>query len=250
MSKVQLPVDTKARTYFVDEAGTKGRAGDTFVVAAVRTSDPGGLHRAVRAVRDRERFSKEIHFKDVTKRSLPVFQEVIDVASKYASFGVYVVDKREIDPWGDSPGWEGNLWASEQLLRRILSRHEVATVLLDEISAPAGFSYSDELRSRINDGFKTMRIASSIGLQSTSCDGLQVADLVASSALYYLTQTQATGIAEYLVNGTPKAQLARHVASALTIGGFEECMNPKVRVIYADEKHLTGVASTHTAMSN
>lgn len=44
---VYLPISTEGVAYFVDEAGSKGTLGKHFVTAAVRTTDPDKLSRAI-----------------------------------------------------------------------------------------------------------------------------------------------------------------------------------------------------------
>lgn len=229
---VYLPPNTLSRTYFIDEAGTKGTLGDIFVVAAVRTPDPSALLRAAESVRSRHGFRKEFKFGDVTKNKLPVYIDLLDaVAKTSATFGVCIVDKREGDPWGDKPGWHGNLWATERLMKGMLNRREVATVLMDEISVPAGMSAGKEIKDRVNRAFNCLRIASAVHLNSQTNDGLQVADLVASSARHYIEKVEQTSLQEYLVAGNPKSRLGRHVAQTLGVGGFEPCKLERVKIL-------------------
>lgn len=231
-AKVYIPPDTLSRTYFIDESGTKGALGDVFVVGAVRTQDPSALLRAVKGVRDRHQFYKEFKFGDVTKKGLPVYLDLMEEVEKSkATFGVCIVDKRKCDPWGDDPSWNGNIWATEKLLKALLNRREIATVLMDEISAPASVSIGNEIKLRINSTFGCLRIASAVHLDSKANDGLQIADLIAGAARHYIEKVEEVSLAEYLVAGNPKSLLGRRVAQVLGVGGFEECRLERVKII-------------------
>ena len=228
--KIHVPMTGRSRVYFVDEAGAKGSAGRLFVVAAVQVTDPDILTRAVQAVRDKHRKQgaytdphPELKFRKVTKGSLQLMKDVVDAAvTSGARFGMFVVDKDQFDPWRDRPGWEGNLFATDRLIRGMVTRRELAVVLLDQLPVPAGTSYGQLLRTRVNEKLKCMRVAAAVNLDSKSCDGLQVADIVASATYHYRSAMHTRDVAEYLQDQSPKAQLARHVAAALGIGVFDD----------------------------
>ena len=148
--RITLPVDTQGVVYFVDEAGSKGTSGDFFVTAAVRTSDPDQVSRTVKAIRDKHRFTKaeELKFKNVTKHSEPILAEVFrEVVACGCTFGAFVLDKRHFDPWSSRPQWQGHLFATDRLLRGLVTRREAAVALLDHIDVPQGVSYGDNLMS-------------------------------------------------------------------------------------------------------
>lgn len=92
---VHLPLSAEGTVYFVDEAGSKGTLGKHFVVAAVRTTDPDKLSRAIQACRDRNSFTKaeEIKFSKVTRNSEPILAEIFSEAvSNGCTFGAFVLD--------------------------------------------------------------------------------------------------------------------------------------------------------------
>ena len=236
--KIHVPLEGLSRVYFVDEAGAKGSGGQLFVVAAVQCADPDAMTRAVQAVRDRYRkrggYSDphpELKFRKVTKGSLPLMKDVVDAAvDTGARFGMFVVDKTQFDPWRDRPGWEGNLFATDRLIRGMVTRRELAVVLLDQLAVPAGVSYGEMLRSSVNERLKTMRVTAAVSLDSRSCDGLQVADLFASSAYHYRSAMLTRELPDYMMDQAPKAQLARHVAERLGIGVFEDVKSELVTI--------------------
>lgn len=244
--RVNLPLETRGCVYFIDEAGSKGSSGQFFVTAAVKTSDPDRLGRAIQAVRDRNQFTSrdELKFGDVTKYSMPILCEVVDAAvDAGATFGAFVLDKRHFDPWADQEQWRGHLFATERLLRGMATRSEVSTALLDFISVPAGVSYGDALLGAVNSRFQNKRFVSAVSLDSRTCIGLQVADIVASAVYHYRQGMDAEGLENYLRKGTPKAMLARHVAEALELGTLSDGQSRLAKIQTSFERSLREMRS-------
>lgn len=223
--KVHLPLETRCSTYFVDEAGAKGSQGEYFVTAAVKTDDPDRVLRGFEAVRQESNYTNadELKFGRVNKGSLPVLRRVIDDAvGAGARFGIFVLDKRHFDPWVDVEQWEGHLFATERLLRGMTTRRELGVALLDHISVPKEVSYGAELLARINGRMGNRRFLTAVSLDSKTCPGLQIADIVASSAYHYRRGVEEMGQTQYLQQQSPKAQLARHVAETIGLGDFSD----------------------------
>lgn len=143
MPRITLPPDATDAVYFVDEAGGKGSLGKHFVVAAVRTTDPDRLSRVVQECRDFHHFTHadELKFAKATKHSAPILAQAFrDAVGCGCTFGAFVLDKRHFDPWSSRRQWEGHLFATDRLLRGIVTRNEVSVVLLDQIDVPVGVS--------------------------------------------------------------------------------------------------------------
>lgn len=240
-TSVTLPPSVSGAVYFVDEAGSKGTLGQHFVTAAVKTTDPDGLLRAVQAVRDRNRFTRleELKFSKVTKTSVPILTEVMEVAVEAGcQFGAFVLDKRHFDPWADRAQWRGHLFASERLLRGMATRREIAVALLDHISVPEGVSYGDTLLQQLNGRFGNKRFVAAVSLDSRTCAGLQVADLLASAIFHYRRKVEEGSLELFLQNGSPKAQLSRAIAAALGVGSLADCNTSRLSIATSHEKSL------------
>lgn len=241
---VHLPLSSQGTVYFVDEAGSKGSKGEYFVTAAVKTADPDRLTRGFEAVRQESNYvnADEIKFKNVSKGSLPVMRRIVDDAvASDAKFGVFVLDKRHFDPWDGVDQWQGHLFATERLLRGMVTRREVAVALLDHISVPKGVSYGDALLGKINKRMGNRRFTAAVSLDSRTCAGLQVADIVASAAYHYRRTVEDIGQSAYLRLNTPKAQLARYVAEALELGDFSDFKSSRASVRTSHERSLRDV---------
>lgn len=243
-TKITLPLATETAVYFVDEAGSKGTQGNYFVVAAVRTTDPDRLSRTVKAVRDKHGFNKaeEMKFGNVTKRSFPVLSEVFrEAIACGCTFGAFVLDKRHFDPWGSRTQWQGHLFATDRLLRGLVTRREVAVALLDHIDVPQGVSYGDTLMSEMNTRFGNKRLATAVSLDSRTCPGIQVADLLASAVFHARKKIEDNGLEDFLDDQTPKARLARAIAASLGSSHFNDTMDGLLHLKTSHERSLREV---------
>ena len=239
--KIILPTSAEGVVYFIDEAGSKGSLGDFFVTAAVRTTDPDLLTRTVKAIRDRHRFAaaEELKYAKVTKRSEPILNEIFrEVVNSGVTFGAFVLDKRHFDPWSSRSQWQGHLFATERLLRGLLTRREIAVALLDHIDVPEGVSYGDHLMHNINERFGNKRIAAAVSLDSRTCAGLQIADLVASAVFHARKKIEDGGLETFLDDSSPKARLARDIAASLGSTYFKDCSSEVLQIQTSHEKSL------------
>ncbi|TRX50775.1 DUF3800 domain-containing protein [Corynebacterium guaraldiae] len=240
--QVSLPLAAESAVYFVDEAGSKGTLGKHFVVAAVRTKDPDFLSREIKACRERNNFTKadEIKFSKVTKHSEPILLDVFRTAiSSGCTFGAFVLDKRHFDPWSSREQWQGHLFATDRLLRGLVTRREVGVVMLDHIDVPVGVSYGDTLVNSLNNRFGNKRFATAVSLDSRTCPALQVADLLASSVFHARKKIEDVGLEAFLEDRSPKARLSKGIAAALGESHFGDCRTPLLKIETSHERSLT-----------
>ncbi|MGV0326932.1 DUF3800 domain-containing protein [Corynebacterium confusum] len=240
--QVHLPLSTGGVAYFVDEAGSKGSLGKHFVTAAVRTSDPDKLSRAIKACRDRKNFTKaeEIKFSKVTKNSEPILAELFSEAvSAGCTFGAFVLDKRHFDPWSNRDQWQGHRFATDRLLRGLITRREVSVLMVDHIDVPEGISYGDELAAGLNKRFGNKRVVTAVSLDSRTCPPLQIADLLASAVFHARKKIEENGLEHFLDDKTPKARLAKDIAAALGETCFKDCRTDLLKLQTSHELSLT-----------
>ncbi|XCB29207.1 DUF3800 domain-containing protein [Arcanobacterium hippocoleae] len=239
--KITLPLNTHCSTFFIGEAGSKGTNGKYFVVAAVKTSNPDKLSRAIQACRDRHRFNtaEELKFGAATKRSAPIlsgaFKAAVDTGS---TFGVFVLDKQHFDPWSSRKQWEGHLFATERLLRGLVTRSELGVALIDHIDVPAGVSYGDALINQCNSRLHNKRFVCAVSLDSRTNSGLQIADILVSSVFHARQKILNNGLESYLNDNSPKALLSKSIAHSLGISHFADCSNKIVRIQTSFQKSL------------
>lgn len=243
--QVYLPLSAEGTVYFVDEAGSKGTLGKHFVVAAVRTTDPDRLSRAIKACRDRNRFTKaeEIKFSKVTRNSEPILAEIFSEAVACGcTFGAFVLDKRHFDPWSGRDQWQGHLFATDRLLRGLITRREASVVMMDHIDVPQGVSYGDELATSLNSRFGNKRVVAAVSLDSRTCSALQIADLLASAVFHARKKIEDNGLESFLGDRTPKARLAKDIAAILGETYFVDCRTNLLKLQTSHEKSLTELA--------
>lgn len=227
-----MPVHTPSAVYFLDESGSKGSGGTFFVMAGLKTNDPDALTRGVEAIRHRSNVRSELKFAGLTKKSVSTFKRLADLIHDSGSMiGALVVDKRLFDPFADKPLWEGHAWTTAALVKGMTNRRELATLLLDGISTPKDVAYGSHVRTIVNKRFNNMRVVSAVSLDSRTCDGLQLADLVASAIAFERKTVEAQGRDRYQDLGSPKAQIARYLCRAFDLQTFSDLKTDRVRIM-------------------
>lgn len=256
--QINLPVDANSFTYFVDESGSKGSAGKFFVVAAVKTAHPDRLNRQIEQLRHEWQYRKdEFKFGEVSKKSLPIYKRLVEILVESDSkVGAFVVDKDVHDPLDGKETWEGHLWTTASLLKAMLTRTEISTILVDGISTPKEVAYGVELQEKINRTFRTKRVTSAVSLDSCTCSSLQIADLVASSIAHQRRRLKEIPFEQYISEKSIKAQLATYVSRALGLQDFSDVKNDTVNIrtinstlvpVSDDGRGLSGAPLVRTA---
>ena len=120
----------------------------------------------------------------------------------------------------------------------MVTRKEIATLLLDHISVPSDVSYGTTLVDRINSRFGNKRIIAATSLDSRTSAGLQVADLVASAAYHCRRGIEDHGIENYVLEGSPKSRLARRIAETLDVDLFRDGTSNYAKVKTSHQKSL------------
>lgn len=248
LRSIHLPRHCYTPTIFMDESGSKGSGGTFFVIAALKVDDAGIFLRDIEALRQESGFRKEFKFGDVTKNSLPIYEGLADLIAESArTIGAFVVDKRHSDPFATMmPQWQAHNWMAAAVVKAIVTRKELTTVLADSISTPCGVSYGSELQERINASFHCTRIANALSLDSKTCDGLQAADLVASAIAHERTALQTLTRDEFAGRCTPKSRLAHYIAMRLGRHNFDDGTSPEVKIRTVDS--LPNIKTTATSL--
>lgn len=161
-SRGSLLPDHPSAVAFLDESGTI--ASDRFfAVGCLKLQEPAWLLREIQTWRDRRHWYHEIHFADLTRGSLPVYKEVVDlVAASDAQFSCFVADRKMDDPvmrFGSTANAYERL--AEQLLVGTISRDEIITVLADNYSTPDVNPFEIVVRSEVNRETRMPRCSSS-----------------------------------------------------------------------------------------
>jgi hypothetical protein len=189
-----------------------------FGVGLVSIHEPSRLLRAVQSLRDRKHWYKEFHFSDVTRDTLDLYKELVDVSltNTDVHFYCFIADRNVADPvarFGDR--WTAYQKMAEQLVVASIPLGAVASVVADNYSTPASVLFEEELRFSVNRRFKRLALQSVFRADSHAFDGLQVVDLFTSAAANEFRAN--AGIASAV---NVKSQLAAYVRSALGASSF------------------------------
>jgi len=251
--RISVPLDCRSSVYFIDESGSKGSGGVHFVVAAVKTGDPDRLTRGMEVIRARQNVRKELKFRELTQGSVPFFRQLVDLLHSSGShIGAFVIDKTIFDPFDGKAVWEAHAWVTAGLVKGMTTRRELATLLVDGISTPADVAYGSHIRQSVNHRLGSTRVVSAVSLDSRTCDGLQLADLVASAIAFQRKAIHEAGSAQAATLKSPKAEIARYLARAFDLPDFSDIQSDKVRIRTAVPRsakslHSLAIGSTRMA---
>jgi hypothetical protein len=180
---VRVPHGYPTASIFIDESGSRASGNSFFVVAALKLREPGQLARDIRAIREQMSFDREFKFAEITRGSIPFYNELIDaVRDSDATFAATVVCGARYNPFaGRRDTWLVHAEITSQLLVGCINRRELVGVNLDVLTTPAGCSLEDTVRTMTNSRLRNQSVISAVALDSRCNDLLQVADLIAGS---------------------------------------------------------------------
>jgi hypothetical protein len=180
---VVVPRGYPTSTIYVDESGVRASGSRCFVLGAAKIRAHGSLMRDVKQIRDTHGFDGEFKFHRITEGTRPVYYELVDaIEQSDLHLAACVVDASTFDPFatGD-PAWRVHATLLGQLLVGCINRIELISVLMDTISTPRGIALDDVVRGEVNQRFKSTAVVTAACLDSRTCDGLQIADLIAGA---------------------------------------------------------------------
>ena len=229
---------------FLDEAGFIARD-RFFAVGCLKLSEPSVLLRQVQKLRDQRQAYHEIHFKNVTRDSLPFYRAVVDlVAASDGSFSCFVVDRDAADPIARfGSHWLAYEKLAKQLLLGTIRRRELVVVLADNYSTPDNVVFEQDVRAAVNKQLKRLAVVSVCRLDSRATDALQIADLLTSAVAHEFRQT--AGMASKY---NAKAILAKYIRGQY---GVESCLKGcrderlNVALYGVDHAKTRGSSKTH-----
>jgi hypothetical protein len=224
---VTVPVRYPTAAVFVDESGSRASANDFFVVAALKVREPGKLARAVREVRDRHGFTGEFKFARITKGSVSIYADLINVLEESdATLAATLVTGAVFDPFeGREDTWRVHAEVTAQLLVGGINRRELVGVHLDAVSTPVGCSFEDTVRSITNSRLRNTSVVSAVCLDSRTNDLLQVADMVAG-AIRNVRQQPTSPYKDQ----SPKTKVAQRLAATFGRPGLVDGKDDRVNI--------------------
>jgi hypothetical protein len=238
LEKAQLPPDYATAVAFVDESGSI--ASDRFfAVGCLKLGEPTWLLRRIQRWRDQRHWYQEIHFADLTRGTLGLYREVVDILSvEDLQFSCFIADRQVADPvarFGSSANAYEKL--AEQLLIGSIARNEVLTVLADDYSTPDVNPFEVVVRREVNRRLGCLAVASVVRIDSKAAVPLQLVDLLTSAVAFEFRQD--AGLAG---TTSPKAGLAAYVRTQFKVATFlKGVRTPKMNVqVYRRGTSLAG----------
>jgi hypothetical protein len=233
-SKRELADDHPTALAFLDEAGFIARD-RFFAVGCLKLPEPCILLRKVQKLRDQMQRYHEIHFTDVTNRSVPFYEAVVDlVAESDGSFSCFVADREKHDPVARfGSHWLAYERLAKQLLLGTIRPRELLVVLADNYSTPDSVVFERDVRTAVNKRLGRLGVVSVCRLDSKSTDGLQIVDLLTSAVAFEFRQ--AAGMA---AQTNAKANLAEYVRAKYGVTScLTGCKKDRINVaLYRGER--------------
>lgn len=240
---IRLRKDHPTGVIFIDETGAISND-RIFAVGMVKGTVPSDLTRALQQLRDRRHWYSEFKFTAVTRDTLDLYKEFIDVALAATSLSVkvFLADRDSADPvvrFGDH--WTAYNKMAEQLVLGSIAWQEIVTVLADNYSTPPHVRFEDELKANVNKRLNRLAVASVLRLDSRSSDALQLVDMFTSTLAHEFRV--AAGLAR---PGTTKEKLAAHARAALGIISCrpDQGTPQSVLKLYEHDRWRAGIAGS------
>ncbi len=151
------------------------------------------LQAEVHRVRQASRFpASRFHFSQVTKKQRHVYRALAQATHQVENLqfrGLYV-DKQVADPAQLSSGEEWRVKANlvAILLTQFIRSDEQVTVLIDRMPPPPRGTFEQVVLGRLRGRVGRQPVTSMLQLDSRTCDGLQIADLMTSAMMHELRQ--------------------------------------------------------------
>lgn len=140
------------------------------------------------------------------------------------------MEKSVADPFGGWEQWKGHAWVSAALVKGLCTRRELVTVLTDSISTPIGVSYGRHLREAVNRPLHSTRVVSVVSLDSCTCDGLQLANLVASAIAHQRNALRESSLESHASHRTPKTELSLYPSRTFGVSTFEDHSDARLNI--------------------
>ena len=153
------------------------------------------------------------------------------------------------DPFcADEAPWLTHARITAKLLVGIINRRELASALIDQISTPKGCAFDDTVRDMVNGRMKATSLVTVTCVDSTSNDGVQLADLVAGAVAHQRGQANNTASPT-----SHKGKIAARLAAAYGVQSFQHVRTDRVNVathgLRAPKPRLRSVRETSARAS-
>jgi hypothetical protein len=228
--------------FYTDDSGVKAGGSRLLVIGGIKVRKHGALLRAIRHVRDQCDFRGEFKFTAINKGSVSAYYAMIDELEKSDAHLIACVTHRP--PGSGQADWRFYSDVTARLLRGNITRRELVGVHMDMISTPRTVAFDDVVRGKVNRSLAATRIVSAACLDSCSCDGLQVADLVAGAVAF----DRRLHAGESGKAGSIKGRVVSRLKTAFGVADFTDCRTDRINIqTWHQKPRLQVVRSTQAA---
>lgn len=186
---IGLPVGHPTAVAFLDETGSISHD-RFFAVGCLILPEPSVVLRAIQKLRDVHHWYEEMKWVEVTETSYPLYRDVLElVCAADTRFSCFVADRASADPvarFGDA--WLAYEKLAAQLLIGAARPGELVSVLADNYSTPDGVVFEVDVRREVNERLGKLVLVSVCRLDSRSCDGLQLVDILTGAVTFEYRQ--------------------------------------------------------------
>jgi len=224
-----LPIFHRTAHVFVDESGV-ARQSPILVMGALKfRSGHGIVANEMEVLRNQAEWRQEAHFVNVTRVRAHLYREAIDVLARSdATFRCLVLDTRGRDPFSSKrPPWKTHAQLAISLLVEATAPREIISATLDHLSVPTDVNYESYVRSAVNKQLGRMAAATVCRMTSHACYGLQFADILTGAVAHQYRQYVGDSSAK---PGSPKGQVAAHVAKTFNLDTLRGAQTPRFHV--------------------
>lgn len=226
---------------YVDESGVANQSRYFALGALVFRRDHGIVTNEIAVLRDQAEWRKEAHFVEVNRTTAHLYRAAVDIVARSdGRFVCAVVDKDEWNPLASRrDAWKTHAQLTIQLLGAVVGKgHPILSVLVDHLTTPAAVNYEGYVATAINrtQGYVATAVNRTQGylaiagvnrMDSRSCIGLQLADILTGAVAHqYRQDKDPTARA-----GSPKGQVAAHVAQAWNLSSLVGAGSPRFKVV-------------------
>lgn len=210
----RLSANQPTAAAFLDETGSISHD-RFFAVGCLIVPEPSDVLRRIQKLRDKTHWYSEIKWVDLTRTTLQLYSDLIDIAANSdARFSCFVADRQTADPvarFNQNP-WLAYEKLATQLLIGSCRPDELLSVIADNYSTPDHVVFERDIRREVNRRLDRLAAVTVCRLDSRACDPLQLVDVLTGAVTFPFRR--AAGLAG---QRGAKAQASAHLLNAYNV---------------------------------
>lgn len=215
---------------YVDESGIAGNSPFLGIGALKLRAEHGLLTNRLDLYRSRTGWQSEAHFASITRTTAYHHIEVARMlADTSARFRCAVIDcsGQRRHPFSNprKAAWRIHAQLTIRHVSRVMFDDEMATVIVDKLTVPEEVNYDAYVNRAINAQLQRNAAVMTVRMDSASCWGLQLVDLLTGATVHQYRQA----VDKSAKAGSPKGRVAAEVAAAFNLNGLVDADSPRFR---------------------